>query len=471
MVSIDRGAAAPAQSAAVQRLYHLVWRWHFYAALYVIPFLMMLALSGAIILWVTAIAPEYGDRLAVTPGPQTLLLSQQEAAALAAHPGGTVDKYIAPLSADTPAIFRVQTEDGARMLAIDPYTGAILRDRTEGGTWNAWATSLHGQLLTGVDQGIGDFLVEAAASLGLLMVVTGLWLAWPRAGEGFAAMLLPRLSARGRSFWKSLHRAVGSWMALVLAFFLISGLAWAGIWGGRLVQPWNSFPADKYAAPPSDTAYASLNATAVKDVPWTLELTPLPMSGTMLGAQVLPEGTPVILQTVVEAARALGFQGRVQVTAPQGETGVWTLSQDSMSYDGPTPTSDRTVHLDRYTGKVLADVRFADYPVVGKAMAVGIALHEGQMGAWNIALNLLFCAGIVVLCLGSLVMWWMRRPSGLGRLGAPPLPAEVPMAGGMLLALLGLSLAVPVLGAILIAVLALDLVVLRSLPVLKRALS
>ena len=59
----------------------------------------------------------------------------------------------------------------------------------------------------------------------------------------------------------------------------------------------------------------------------------------------------------------------------------------------------------------------------------------------------------------------------LQSLGAPPLPAEVPMAGGMLLALLGLSLAVPVLGAILIAVLALDLVVLRSLPVLQRALS
>ena len=57
-----------------------------------------------------------------------------------------------------------------------------------------------------------------------------------------------------------------------------------------------------------------------------------------------------------------------------------------MSYDGASPTLDRTVHVDQYTGKVLADVRYADYGVAAKAMAVGIALHEGQLGWWNFAI-------------------------------------------------------------------------------------
>ncbi len=83
------------------------------------------------------------------------------------------------------------------------------------------------------------------------------------------------------------------------------------------------------------------------------------------------------------------------MAVPADEKGVWTLSQDSMSYDSTNPTADRTVHVDQYTGKILADVKFADYPFLGKLMAVGIALHEGQLGWWNVALNALFCLSVV----------------------------------------------------------------------------
>jgi uncharacterized iron-regulated membrane protein len=81
---------------------------------------------------------------------------------------------------------------------------------------------------------------------------------------------------------------------------------------------------------------------------------------------------------------------------------------------------DRTLHIDQYTSKILADVRFADYSLPGKAMAVGIALHEGTMGLWNTLLNVLFCLTVIFLCLSGIVMWWMRRPAGA--LGAPLYP-------------------------------------------------
>ena len=232
MVSIDLGAEAPAGQTRIQRLYFAVWRWHFYAGLYVIPFLLMLAVTGLIILWVTAISPEYGDRMEVTPGT-ALTVTEQEAAALAAVPG-TVDKYVAPIDAEKPALFRVQTEGGAVMVALDPYTGAVVHQRPEAGTWNDWATTLHGTLLfPGEGAWWGDLMIEIAASLGVLLVVSGFWMAWPRNGEGFSAMFVPKLAAKGRAFWKSTHRSVGSWIGIVLFFFLISGLSWAGIWGGK----------------------------------------------------------------------------------------------------------------------------------------------------------------------------------------------------------------------------------------------
>jgi uncharacterized iron-regulated membrane protein len=101
-----------------------------------------------------------------------------------------------------------------------------------------------------------------------------------------------------------------------------------------------------------------------------------------------------------------------------------------MSYDGASPTLDRTVHVDQYTGKVLADARYADYAIAAKAMAVGIALHEGQLGLWNFALNALFCLACVFLCVSGIVMWWKRRPAG--RLGSPRYPRDYRVPAGVL---------------------------------------
>lgn len=76
-------------------------------------------------------------------------------------------------------------------------------------------------------------LVEIAASLALLMVVTGLYLHWPRNGAGLQTLLIPNLRTKGRAWWKSLHSVLGLWIPVLLVFFLISGLAWAGIWDGK----------------------------------------------------------------------------------------------------------------------------------------------------------------------------------------------------------------------------------------------
>ena len=54
----------------------------------------------------------------------------------------------------------------------------------------------------------------------------------------------------------------------------------------------------------------------------------------------------------------------------------------SMSYDMISPTADRTVHIDQYSGKILADIHFDDYNWFGKFMAASIALHMGTLG-WS----------------------------------------------------------------------------------------
>ena len=453
--------------AATERRYFTVWRWHFYCSLYVFPFLMMLAVTGLIMLWVSAMTEVNGERTTVQPGAAPMAVSALEAAAEAAVPGGAAVTYIEPMGPDRVAVFQVAGEAGDVTVLVDPYTGAVVDTFPWRAGWYDFATEIHGTLLIG---DLGDWLIEAAASLGVILVVTGVWLHWPRRGGTWREALVPKLSLSSRGAWKALHGAVGMWMSALLLIFLISGLSWAGIWGGKMVQAWSTFPAEKWdAVPLSHKTHAEMNHGAAKEVPWGLEQTPLPESGSLAGTQAVTG--PVDIDSVAAFARGLGFDGRFQLAIPQDETAVWTISHDSMSNDGPDPSADRTIHVDQYTGHVLADVGYADYSPWAKAMAYGIAFHEGDMGAWNLALNTVFCLSMIFLPVSGLVMWWKRRPEGALRLGAPPAPQGLAFWWGAAALVVVLGVAFPLGGAAIAAVIVLDLVLLRQVPALRRVLS
>src|SRR5690606_19391630 len=101
----------------------------------------------------------------------------------------------------------------------------------------------------------------------------------------------PDLRLRGRGLWKELHATAGAVVGILLLFFLVSGLSWTGIWGERFIQAWSTFPAEKWDnVPLSDDTHAKMNHGALKEVPWALEQTKLPESGSQAGAAGLPEG-------------------------------------------------------------------------------------------------------------------------------------------------------------------------------------
>ncbi|MDP5305501.1 PepSY-associated TM helix domain-containing protein [Paracoccus spongiarum] len=457
-------AAHPVDPGRAAKLYRAAWRWHFYAGIVVVPFFLMLAVTGMMMLWIAWIDGRDGERTAVIPTGAALAVSAQADAALAAVPGGKLVQYVAPRTPDLAAIFRVDDAEGAaQMVVVDPYRATVLDQFPRRSGWDDWADNFHGTLMLGVT---GDRMIEIAASLGVVLLATGLYLWWPREG-GVLRAFVPRLSARGRGLWKSLHATIGVWISVFLFFFLVSGLSWSGVWGEKLVQAWSSFPAGKYDnIPLSDDVHATMNHGA-KEVPWALEQTPMPASGSQAGHDGIAGA--VDLDSVDALARQIGYDARYQLNLPQSDNGVWTLSRDSMSTDSTDPTSDRVVHVDRFSGRILADIRYQDYSLMGKAMAVGVALHMGTLGLWSVLANTLFCLSVIFLCLSGLVMWWKRRPAGQARLVAPPLPENMPFWKGAVAVGLAVSLAFPMAGLTLAAVLLADLLVLSRLPGIRRA--
>ena len=260
----SEGASAPARTVsgdADRRFYLAAWRWHFYAGLYVAPFLVMLAITGLAMMYIAVFDGRDGEHIAVAVPPSATQLSvvEQSEKALQAVTGGTLVEWIRPAAADRASVFRIATGDDQSMVAVDPYSGAVLDTWDRRAGWYDFVNDIHGTLLIGT---VGDRMIEIAAGFAVVLVVTGLYLWWPR-GTGMFRAFVPNFAERGRALFKSLHVTVGVYVSLILIVFLLSGLSWAGIWGERFVQAWSTFPAEKWDnVPLSDDIHASMNQGA-----------------------------------------------------------------------------------------------------------------------------------------------------------------------------------------------------------------
>ena len=77
--------------------YRAVWRWHFYAGMFCIPFIIVLASSGSIYLFKPQIESwidHHFDTLVIKGRPASA--ADQIRAALAAIPGSTLNAYEVP---------------------------------------------------------------------------------------------------------------------------------------------------------------------------------------------------------------------------------------------------------------------------------------------------------------------------------------------------------------------------------------
>ncbi|WET11265.1 MULTISPECIES: PepSY-associated TM helix domain-containing protein [unclassified Pseudomonas] len=441
--------------------YNLAWRWHFYAGLFVAPFMVLLALTGIIYLFKPQLDPlMYGDLLTVPAAEHALSADEQLQRAKAAYPRGTLSKYLPPADATSSAQFVMH--DGGREVTVfvDPYRGTVLGTQDAKNNLQAIARALHGELMIGT---VGDRLIELAAGWGVMLVISGVYLWWPR-GKSSSGVLWPRFTTRGRVFWRDLHVVTGFWGAALLLVMLLSGMAWTGFWGKQYAELWNRFPAAMWnAIPTSDQQARVLNTATQQTVPWALENTPMPVSGDHAehmnhGAMHAAPAAPTIrLQQVVDLATARKVEPGYSITPPTTAEGVFTVAVFAND-----PRNDATLHVDQYTGKVLADVRWEHYNGVARATETGVMLHEGKMFGWvNQLIVLLICLMILLSAVSGVVIWWKRRPAG--GLGVPPLRHDLPKWKTAMVIMLGLAIIFPLVGASLIVVWALDRLLLSRL--------
>lgn len=456
---------APPRPARASGMFRAFWRWHFYASFLVVPVLLVLAVTGLIYLFRFQLEPLLHPDLMKVSAPSDTAIQQPYANQLAAveraHPDATVVSMAEPREDGRSTVFSMTTGDGAaRDVFVNPYGAEVLGSLDPDRTVSGVAVLLHGELMSGR---VGDLVIELGACWAIVMALTGYYLfvrGW-KARRRRVAKGAPGARLRSR------HGLVGAFVGLGLLFLLVSGLPWTGVWGAQVQElataQGSSMWSEDHGAlsDPTSSLDESLPHSHSVEVPWGLGESQVPRSTVPEDGE---EGRNVAnLDTAVRAASEAGLRRPVTVALPADEAGVFSV----IGFAFDAPSDERTVHVDRYGGEVVSTYGFDDYPLLARVVAQGIGLHEGRsLGAWSMAGSTLMCLAIIFSCVTGPLMWWRRRPSRSGTMGAPR--GRMPLRSTPLLAvgLVALGVLLPVFGASVLLVLLLDQLVVRRVPAL-----
>lgn len=444
----------------------LLLRLHFCIGVFIGPFLLITALSGA----AYAISPQlerviYAEALTGTVTEQPLSLDAQIAAAQDATGLDAAPAAVRPAAdGSTTRVMFTDPELGAsehRGVFVDPGTGKVVGDETVYGSSGSLPvrttiSQFHRSLGLGEP---GRIYSELAASwLGVLAATgLGLWaIRWrtTRAGRRTRGLLIPGWTGNRYRRALSWHAATGVWLALGFVFLSATGLTWstyagANVTGLRTTLGWTTPALETALDPAQEPAGGNEHAEHGGDHDHTA----------MTEATGQDTGS---FDAVLATARQHGIEAdRVEIK-PAAEAGTaWSVAETDRSW----PTQIDAVAVDPATGQVSNQLRFAEFGTMAKLTQWGVAAHMGLLfGVANQIVLAILALGLAAMVVWGYLMWWARRPTrGTGlTFGAPPVRgglrrAPWPAVAGVAVVAVAIGVFFPLLGISLAAFLALDL--------------
>jgi uncharacterized iron-regulated membrane protein len=409
--------------------YRGLWRWHFHAGLLCIPFVLVLALTGSVFLFkpqIDAFADRAVDSLPLAGARASG--DQHIAAALVSLPGSKLFAYEVPLEPDDAVRVHLYSQDDTgHIVYVHPESLAVLKTVPHTARFTELVRMIHSELLAGRT---GSLLVELAASWAIVMLITGLYLWWPRERCGLAGVAWPRLRQGRRVFWRDLHAVTGIWVACFALFLLVTALPWTTIAGEGIgeIRAWVATEPREWASNSAEQHAEHGRQAAVPSI-----------------------ATRLTVDDVVTRIAPLALEPPVRLYLPNERQAFWRVRSETQNRP-----KVRELELDPVTGTLLREQPFASKSTLDKAIHIGIAAHEGQLfGVANQLLGLFTALGLIAMCVSATVMWWRRRPGG--SLGVPAVRVpEFRIHVGLKVAIVALGLILPMLGVALVVLWILD---------------
>lgn len=441
----------------------LALRLHFYAGLFVGPFLLIAAVTGGLY----AVAPtieSFVDRDLLTVdsrGPERPL-AEQVIAGTAVRPDLTLVAVApAPAPGETTRVLFSDPalgESERRAVFVDPVTAQPVGESVVYGSsgalpFRAWVSQVHRHLHLGEP---GRLYSELAASWLWLIALAGLalWIRRVRSRRQRDAarwLFVPNL-ANARERRLNWHAVIGMWILPAALLLSATGLTWS-TYAGASIETLRENLA--WTTPAVTTALPGAAAPA--------EAGHGDHHGGHPAGHSVPANRIQQLDGVLAAARAAGVTRPAEITLPATDGRAFAVKERRLS---GTLTVDAAA-VDGATGTVTDRLPYSEWPFMAKMANWGIQLHMGLMfGVLNQLLLLAAAIGLITVIVRGYLMWWQRRPTAAARtfaVGRPPRRGALRRSAVLAVPVLGAAALIgwfaPVFGLSLLAFLVVDVLV------------
>lgn len=444
-------------------LYRYVWRWHFFAGLFFTPLLILLSVTGLIYLFKPYIEPAMHKDLYYVHSHHHAELSatKQLESVKVKYPDASLTDFTDPKGETRASEVHISLNGANYLVFVNPYTAEVIGKLDSDKMLMQQIINLHGSIMAG-DNTWGDWLIELSACWAVILLLTGLYLYWPRNKQSWLSVLRVRWKSGSRTRWRDLHAFTAFWMTLVILMLVVTGLPWAGFFGKQLdrVVQWTNTAYYDWA-PWDGSVQSDLKMKDVAKTAWAAEKLPVPES-------VYSNKGMLNIESIIEVARKENIHEGYTITFPWDKTGVYVIS--TWGWPAESYKNYATLGVDQYTGDVLSSIRWSDYSPLVKTVETGIALHEGRLFGWpNLILNATACLTLVFIAVSGIMMWWKRRPEK--QFGVPAKFEGYRLSVGVIVLTLILSILMPLAGISIAVVFMLDQLIrlIRRLVVSRRA--
>jgi len=402
-------------------VYRILWRWHFYAGIFCVPFILTLAISGTIYLFkpqIDAYIDKPFHNLPIMESRSTA--NQQISAALDTVPGSSFINYRLPENSASAVVISINDSQQATLVYVNPYTLEVLKTIKIEDQFIRMVRNFHGELMAG---NIGSIIIELAGCWAIVLIISGLYLWWPRSSKGLAGVIYPRLNLKGRLFWRDLHSVLGMWVSVFTLFLLVSGLPWALVWGSAFKEVRNFNSAPEISSAMVSNQSGSNEAASDEHEEHNMEnqnnSTAVQQDWTLSRAEEIKElannkiFTHNLSEELLNTAVELDFSPPVQLSIDRQDSRVWVVNSQDQNR-----MLRSKAWVESESARIIRTENFSDRSKLDKVIGIGIAAHEGQLFGWfNQLLGVFTTLALSIVSVSGFIMWRKRKPEA--RLGAP----------------------------------------------------
>lgn len=392
-----------------KNIYNWVWKWHLIAGLFSLPIVLILSITGIIYLFKDNYEKvQYEEVTKVKPTKKSISYQEQWVIAQSLW-DKTSDALILNENKEEATEFTSGMFSHKSRFLLDQYSGKEKGRIDLKKTDMHKVRKLHGELLLG---SFGTKIVELVASWMVVLIITGIYLFWPR-GRGIKGLFQIRTNQSKRILFKDIHAVTGFWFSALLLLILAGGLPWTDIFGSCY----------KWVQDSTNTGFpATWNSRSV---------------------QSTQNGDPLHLDFFVTKARELNLSGKISIHLPQSPKSVYSVSNQTAEL-----SKMKMLHFDQYSGELIKSHTWEDIGLMMKTRLWVMAFHQGEFGLWNFILVLLTAIALLIMSLAGLISYFKRKPKG--NWGVPNSSHDVNFGMGIIALICILGMILPVFGASLI---------------------